>query len=67
MKQLQIWNHKSSGESYAVVTEDGIVVEACGALHHTDVAEIVKEGSIVNTEPQLVDWLNEKPEDFQLV
>lgn len=67
MKQVQIWNHKSSGESYAVVTEDGIVVEACGALHHTEVDDLLKEGSIFNNEPELVDWLNEKQDDFQSV
>ena len=68
MKQLQIWNHKSSGETYAVIVDAGIVVEACGALHHTEVAEIVKEGSIFNNDdPELVDWLNDKPDDFQLV
>lgn len=68
MKQLQIWNHKSSGETYAAVVDgNGIVVEACGALHHTEVDDLLKEGSIINNEPELVDWLNEKQDDFQLV
>lgn len=38
--RIQIWQHKTSGESYAVLIEDDTVIAANGPLNYTDVEAI---------------------------
>ncbi len=51
----QYWNHKRSGETYAVGIENNKVVEACGPLHYSDVQEY---------KPEEYEWDYELAEDI---
>lgn len=54
---IQLWQHKSSGETWAVeVSEAGKVLNACGPLHHSEFdAALAGE----------VDWDVEATEDIR--
>lgn len=63
---IQIWQHKTSGEKYVVeVDEQGKVTACYGPLHYTEVEQARTDG-VVNPEPEDVDWMNEHSEDFVL-
>ncbi len=49
------WQHKTSGEVYAVQIEDerAVVVSACGPLHHSEVTNPNLETWNFNNDPEL--------------
>jgi hypothetical protein len=58
------WKHYQSGESYAVKTQAGSVVQAAGPLHYSErTKENLAEWNF-NSAPDLVDELNEHGEDY---
>lgn len=64
---IQIWQHKTSGDTYVVELDiAGIVQDAEGPLHHSEVARARIDG-VVNPDPELTDWLNDNEDDFRLV
>jgi len=63
---LQLWNHKISGESYAVEFDNGNVTEANGPLHYSEIPEVMASGFVPNPDPDTAEWINENQEEFYL-
>ena len=62
----QYWQHKTSGEVYAVQFENGEVFSACGPLHHSEVtSENLKDWNF-NNEIELAEDLHNHQEDYRL-
>ena len=64
---LQLWNHKTSGESYAVEFDNGTVTEANGPLLHSEIPSVMRQGFVPNPDPETTEWINENQEEFILV
>lgn len=70
---LEIWQHRTSGERYAVLAannenggSEGITA-AVGPLHHRDVDRIIEEGWIDNSDLAVVEDLAENPAQYRVV
>lgn len=53
---IELWQHKRSGEVYAVEIVNGRVINACGPLHHSEIAA-AKQGD--------TNWDADVTEDIQ--
>lgn len=64
---VQIWQHKTSGDQYVVTVDrdTGTVVRANGPLHHRETASALING-VINDDPELVDDLNADRESYTL-
>lgn len=66
MREVQIWQHSKSGERYVVtVDEAGMVIEAAGPLHHSEIADVLYHG--FNDDPEVAEGLNAEPDDYILL
>ena len=58
-----VWAHIRSGERYVVVTdENGVVLEAVGPLHHSEITAVLRDGFDSNAD--LVDDINAASEEY---
>lgn len=63
---IQIWRYVISGEKYVVeIDADGNVHAVSGPLHHTEVEDAKHEG-VINNDTELVDWLSDNGDLFDL-
>jgi hypothetical protein len=66
---MQIWQHVTSGDRYAVhVTDDGVVTDAIGPLNDADIEIARRDPSIIaiNSNAELVDDLNENTDNYRV-
>lgn len=66
MTQRQIWQHKVSGEQYAVIYVDGLLSEAAGPLHYNEV-EAIKDGEYFENDVEIAAELLMHEDDYDLV
>lgn len=63
----QYWQHRTSGDIYAVQVEDGVIVSACGPLHHSEVTHSnIHPIWNFNNEPELIEALNTQRREYQV-
>jgi hypothetical protein len=65
MREVQIWQHRTSGERYIVAIEAGMVIEAAGPLHHSEFTDLLYHG--FNDDPEVTYDLNSNPDDYILL
>lgn len=60
----QYWQHKASGEVFAVQIENDEVFSACGPLHYDEVTSENLKAWNFNNEQDLTDDLNEHKREY---
>lgn len=63
---IQIWQHKTSGDKYVVEVDGPKVLAACGPLHFSEVNKARLVGG-VNPDPDLAEDMNENEDIYRLV
>ncbi len=66
---MQIWQHITSGDRYAVhVTDNGIVTSAIGPLNDNEIGVTQRNASIIaiNSDADLVEDLNNNVSDYRV-
>jgi hypothetical protein len=64
---MSIMKHKYSGEQYAVVVMDDVVIAAVGPLHYSDVERLSADIVLANSDMDLVEFLTETFESYEFV
>lgn len=63
--KTQLWQHSTSGEKYVVVVDtDGVVVQATGPLHHSEIDTALRGD--FDSNPELVDDLNADTDSYMV-
>lgn len=65
MDQRQIWQHKTSGEKFAVVLVDGILSEAAGPLHWREV-EAIRAGEPFDSDVEVAADLLATQDEYKI-
>jgi hypothetical protein len=61
-RHIEIWQHRGSGEQYAMLIELGRPISANGPLHHKEAAEIVAGSDDLDWSDELADYINTEDE-----
>ena len=67
VKRVELWQHRTSGERYAVVTEGGVCVDASGPLNQADVDAIMAGSEDVEWSGELSDDIAEHDEEYRRI
>ena len=62
MNSYEYWAHKSSGDTWAVEIRNGMVVGACGPLHHSERPADMRD---FDFDRETGDWVEENRDDFR--
>ena len=63
----QIWQHRTSGEWFAVITHEGVVTSAIGPLHHSELEPVTTDDIATNSDQELADALVDDQDSYNWI
>jgi hypothetical protein len=61
-RRIEVWQHRTAGEQYAVLTELGRPIAANGPLYYKDAEKIMAGDDDIDWSDELADAINEEDE-----